>query len=273
MEITKTKDAGLHTGFKELDKITNGWQPSELVVIAGRPSMGKTAFALSMIKRMAVDNKIPCAYFSLKMCTQQLVQRLMINVCELSDNKIQNGQLASSEWIRFEDGVQQLYNSPLYIDDTPSVSNSELQTKARQMVKEFGVRMILIDYLQLVTGGKEINNRTEEQTHILQRLKELSQELKIPIIALSQLNRTTNREDNRPGLSGFREMEKSIEQYADKVCIIHRPEYYNVSTEEGKKVSEDAEIIIYDIKRRESHIIKFQLTTQTMQFEEYINEL
>lgn len=257
MEITKTKDAGLHTGFKELDKITNGWQPSELVVIAGRPSMGKTAFALSMIKRMAVDNKIPCAYFSFEMCTQQLVRRLMINVCELSDNKIQNGQLASSEWIRFEDGIQQLYNSPLYIDDIPSVSISELQTKVRQMVREFGVRMILIDYLQLVNGGEKFNNHTDEQMHILQRLKELSQELKISIITLSQLNRATNRVDNRPGLSGFREMEKSIEQYADKVCIIHRPEYYNVSTEESKKVSEDAEIIIYDTRNGESNSIKF----------------
>lgn len=249
MELTKIKEFGLHTGFKQLDEITNGWQPSELVVIAGRPSMGKTAFALSMIKRMAVDDKNPCAYFSLEMSSQQLVQRLMINVCELSDEKIRNGQLVSNEWVQFKNGVQQLYNSPLYIDDTPSVSISELQTIARQIVREFGVRMILIDYLQLVNGGEKFMNRTEEQTHILHGLKELSQELKIPIIALSQLNRTTNREDDRPGLSGFRKMEKSIEQYADKVCFIHRPEYYNAFKKAGKKESEEAEIIIYDTWR------------------------
>ena len=250
-----TKKFGLHTGFKELDEITNGWQPAGLFIIAGRPAIGKTAFALSMIKRMAVENKIPCAYFSLEMSSQQFIQRLMINVCELSDKNLRNGQLESNEWVQFEDGVQQLYNSPLYIDDTPSLSISQLQTKARKMVKEFGVRMILIDYLQLVNGGEKLNNRTEEQTQILKVLKELSHELKIPIIALSQLNQTTNREDNRPGLSGFRELEKSIEKYADKVCFIHRPEYYNAFKKAGKKVSDAAEIIVYDMRNRESSTI------------------
>mgnify|MGYP003312839460 FL=1 len=136
--------SGLPTGFHELDKITNGWQNSDLVVIAARPAMGKTAFVLSMIKRMAVDHGIPCAMFSLEMSNQQLVQRLMVNVSELSGEKLRSGQLAPYEWGQLDKRVRQLYNAPIYIDDTPSLSVFELQTKARRLVREFGVKIIMM---------------------------------------------------------------------------------------------------------------------------------
>ena len=211
--------SGLPTGFHELDRITNGWQNSDLIIIAARPSMGKTAFVLSMIKRMAVDYKIPCAMFSLEMSNQQLVQRLMINVSELSGEKLRSGQLAPYEWGQLDKRVRQLYNAPIYIDDTPSLSVFELQTKARRLVREYGVKAIMIDYLQLMHAS------------VSRALKGLAKELNIPVIALSQLNRGVESregiEGKRPQLSDLRES-GAIEQDADIVCFIHRPEYYKL---------------------------------------------
>jgi len=224
--------SGLTSGFRELDKITNGWQNSDLIIIAARPSMGKTAFALSMIKRMAVDNKIPCAMFSLEMSNQQLVQRLMINVSELSGEKLRSGQLAPYEWGQLDQRVRQLYNAPIYIDDTPSLNIFELQTKARRLVHDYGVKIIMIDYLQLMeASGFNIKSRQEEVSNVSRALKGLAKELNIPIIALSQLNRGVESregiEGKRPQLSDLRES-GAIEQDADIVCFIHRPEYYKL---------------------------------------------
>ncbi len=224
--------SGLPTGFHELDKITNGWQNSDLIIIAARPSMGKTAFVLSMIKRMAVDYQIPCAMFSLEMSNQQLVQRLMVNVSELSGEKLRSGQLAPYEWGQLDKRVRQLYNAPIYIDDTPSLSVFELQTKARRLVREYGVKAIMIDYLQLMhASGLNINSRQEEVSTVSRALKGLAKELNIPVIALSQLNRGVESregiEGKRPQLSDLRES-GAIEQDADIVCFIHRPEYYKL---------------------------------------------
>ena len=225
--------SGLTSGFRELDKITNGWQNSDLIIIAARPAMGKTAFVLSMIKRMAVDNKIPCAMFSLEMSNQQLVQRLMVNVSELSGEKLRSGQLAPYEWGQLDKRVRQLYNAPIYIDDTPSLSVFELQTKARRLVREYGVKAIMIDYLQLMhASGLNINSRQEEVSTVSRALKGLAKELNIPIIALSQLNRGVESreggfEAKQPMLSDLRES-GAIEQDADIVCFIHRPEYYKL---------------------------------------------
>ena len=167
--------SGIPTGFHELDKITNGWQNSDLIIIAARPSMGKTAFVLSMIKRMAVDYKIPCAMFSLEMSNQQLVQRLMVNVSELSGEKLRSGQLAPYEWGQLDKRVRQLYNAPIYIDDTPSLSVFELQTKARRLVREYGVKAIMIDYLQLMhASGLNINSREEVVSTVSRALKGLA---------------------------------------------------------------------------------------------------
>ena len=224
--------SGLPTGFSELDKITNGWQNSDLIIIAARPSMGKTAFALSMMKRMAVDYKVPCAMFSLEMSNQQLVQRLMVNVSELSGDKLRSGQLAPYEWGQLDKRVRQLYNAPIYIDDTPQLSVFELQTKARRLVNDFGVKAIMIDYLQLMAAsGQNIKNRQEEVSTVSRALKGLAKELNIPVIALSQLNRGVESregfEAKQPMLSDLRES-GAIEQDADIVCFIHRPEYYKL---------------------------------------------
>ena len=228
--------SGLPTGFHELDKITNGWQNSDLIIIAARPSMGKTAFALSMIKRMAVDYHVPCAMFSLEMSNQQLVQRLMINVSELSGEKLRSGQLAPYEWGQLDKRVRQLYNVPIYIDDTPSLSVFELQTKARRLVRDFGVKAIMIDYLQLMhASGLNTNNRQEEVSAVSRALKGLAKELNIPVIALSQLNRGVESregfEGKQPVLSDLRES-GAIEQDADIVCFIHRPEYYKLTVDD-----------------------------------------
>ncbi len=229
--------SGLPTGFEELDKMTSGWQASDLIIIAARPAMGKTAFALSMIKRMAVDYKKPCAIFSLEMSNEQLVQRLMVNVSELSGEKLRSGKLETFEWGQLDAKVKQLENAPIFLDDTPSLTVFELQTKARRLKSEYNVECIMIDYLQLMhASGTNINSRQEEVSSISRSLKSLAKELEIPIIALSQLNRGVETreggiENKRPQLSDLRES-GAIEQDADIVCFIHRPEYYKLTIDE-----------------------------------------
>ena len=241
--------SGLPSGFHQLDKMTSGWQNSDLVIIAARPAMGKTAFVLSMAKNIAVDQKVPVALFSLEMSNVQLVNRLIVNVCEISGEKIRSGQLAPYEWGQLDYKIKDLYDAPLYVDDTPSLSVFELRTKARRLVREHGVKVIIIDYLQLMNAnGMSFGSRQEEVSTISRSLKGLAKELNIPIIALSQLNRgVENREGvdgKRPQLSDLRES-GAIEQDADMVCFIHRPEYYKIyQDEKGNDLHGMAEIII-----------------------------
>ncbi|MDD6209323.1 MAG: replicative DNA helicase [Bacteroidales bacterium] len=241
--------SGLETGFKELDKMTSGWQNSDLVIIAARPAMGKTAFVLSMAKNMAVDFNIPVAVFSLEMSNVQLVNRLISNVCELDSKKIKNGQLAPYEWEQLDFKIKDLYDAPIFIDDTPSLSVFELRTKARRLCREHGVKCIIIDYLQLMNAsGMNFGSREQEVSTISRSLKGLAKELNIPIIALSQLNRGVEarqgNEGKRPQLSDLRES-GAIEQDADMVCFIHRPEYYKIMEDaQGNSLAGVAEIII-----------------------------
>ena len=240
--------SGLSSGFAALDKITSGWQRSDLVIIAARPAMGKTAFVLSMAKNMAVDFQIPVALFSLEMSNVQLVNRLITNVCELSGEKIKSGRLEPYEWEQLDHKVSVLYNVPLYVDDTPSLSVFELRTKARRLVREHDVQCIIIDYLQLMNGGMSFGSREQEVSMISRSLKGLAKELNIPIIALSQLNRgvesRTGPEGKRPQLADLRES-GAIEQDADMVCFIHRPEYYGIKLDpEGNSLEGLAEIIV-----------------------------
>ena len=241
--------SGLPSGFHQLDKMTSGWQNSDLVIIAARPAMGKTAFVLSMAKNIAVDQKVPVALFSLEMSNVQLVNRLIVNVCEISGEKIRSGQLAPYEWGQLDYKIKDLYDAPLYVDDTPSLSVFELRTKARRLVREHGVKVIIIDYLQLMNAnGMSFGSRQEEVSTISRSLKGLAKELNIPISALSQLNRgVENREGvdgKRPQLSDLRES-GAIEQDADMVCFIHRPEYYKIyQDEKGNDLHGMAEIII-----------------------------
>lgn len=240
---------GVPTGYNKLDDMTSGWQRSDLVIIAGRPAMGKTSFALSLAKNIAVDHKTPMAFFSLEMNNVQLVNRLMSNVCEIEGKKIMNGQLSRDEWERLDKNLSKLTGSPIYIDDTPGMSIFELRTKARRLVREKGVQVIMIDYLQLMNAnGMRFGNRQEEVSTISRSLKGLAKELDIPILALSQLNRTVeNREGiegKRPQLSDLRES-GAIEQDADMVLFVHRPEYYHIlEDEKGNDLRGKAQIII-----------------------------
>ena len=225
--------SGLRTGFGGLDKITSGWQDSDLVIIAARPAMGKTAFVLSMAKNMAVDFNIPVALFSLEMSNVQLVNRLIVNVCEIPGEKIKSGRLEGYEWQQLDFKIKELYDAPIYIDDTPSLSVFELRTKARRLVREHGIKCIIIDYLQLMNAsGMNFGSREQEVSMISRSLKGLAKELNIPIIALSQLNRGVEArqgvEGKRPQLADLRES-GAIEQDADMVCFIHRPEYYIIA--------------------------------------------
>ncbi len=241
--------SGIASGFHELDKITSGWQNSDLVILAARPAMGKTAFALSMAKNIAVDQQIPMAFFSLEMANVQLVNRMIVNVCEIEGEKIKSGQLAPYEWGQLDYKVKDLIGKPLFVDDTPSLSVFELRTKARRLVREHGVKLIMIDYLQLMNAsGMQFGSRQEEVSKISRSLKGLAKELNIPILALSQLNRGVEGreglEGKRPQLSDLRES-GAIEQDADMVLFIHRPEYYHLYTDEkGRDLRGMAEIII-----------------------------
>ena len=240
---------GVPTGYHKLDDITSGWQSSDLVIIAGRPAIGKTSFALSMAKNIAADYQVPMAFFSLEMSNVQLVNRLISNVCEIQGSKILNGQLRPDEWDRLDKQVNNLLGAPLYIDDTPGLSVFELRTKARRLVREHGVKIIMIDYLQLMNAnGMRFSSRQEEVSVISRSLKGLAKELDIPILALSQLNRGVESreglEGKRPQLSDLRES-GAIEQDADMVLFVHRPEYYHIYQDEnGRDLHGMAQIII-----------------------------
>ena len=240
---------GVATGYHKLDDMTSGWQPSDLVIIAGRPAMGKTSFALSMAKNIACDYRVPMAFFSLEMSNQQLVDRLISNVCEIEGSKILNGQLRQDEWDRLDKRINKLLDAPLYVDDTPGLSVFELRTKARRLVREHHVEIIMIDYLQLMNAnGMRFSSRQEEVSTISRSLKGLAKELNVPILALSQLNRGVESreglEGKRPQLSDLRES-GAIEQDADMVLFVHRPEYYHIyQDEQGHDLHGMAQIII-----------------------------
>jgi replicative DNA helicase len=250
-EAAKNKDGmtGIPSGYHGLDDKTSGWQDSDLVIIAGRPAMGKTAFALSMAKNIAADYQVPIAFFSLEMSNQQLVNRLLSNVCEIEGKKILNGQLQPDEWERLDKRVNKLLGAPIYVDDTPGLSVFELRTKARRLVREHDVKIIMIDYLQLMNAnGMRFSSRQEEVSTISRSLKGLAKELDIPILALSQLNRGVESREGldgkRPQLSDLRES-GAIEQDADMVIFVHRPEYYHIYQDEaGHDLRGMAQIII-----------------------------
>ncbi len=240
---------GVPTGYTKLDEITAGWQPSDLIIIAGRPAMGKTSFALSIAKNVSIDYRRPVAFFSLEMNNVQLINRLISNVCEVPGEKILNGQLSDDEWERFDKRLPLMQGAPLYVDDTPGLSVFELRTKARRLKREHDIQLLMIDYLQLMNAnGIRFNSRQEEVSTISRSLKGLAKELNIPIIALSQLNRTVEQRDGlegkRPQLSDLRES-GAIEQDADMVLFVHRPEYYHIYDDgKGNDLRGRAQIII-----------------------------
>ena len=233
-ESQKREDglSGVPSGYTNIDTVTFGWQKSDLIILAARPSVGKTAFVLTMARNMAVDHHIPVAFFSLEMPATQLVKRIMISETGLSLDKIRGAsKMTQAEWRQLHDGLNLLSNSPLWIDDTPSLSIYELRSKARRLVNKNKVKIIIIDYLQLMSGPPELRGMREQEVSAISRsLKAIAKELSVPIIALSQLNRSveTRGGNKRPQLSDLRES-GAIEQDADIVMFLHRPEFFGVS--------------------------------------------
>ncbi|MCD8083282.1 MAG: replicative DNA helicase [Clostridiales bacterium] len=224
---------GIPTGFIDLDYKTSGMQPSDLVLIAARPSMGKTAFVLNVVDHVAVRKGLPCMIFSLEMSKEQLVNRMLSMESNVDSQKLRTGNLTDSDWDAVVEGIGVIGNSKLIIDDTPGITITELRSKCRKMKLEYGLKMIIIDYLQLMSGsGRRSNDsRQQEISEISRSLKALAREMDAPVIALSQLSRACEtRTDHRPMLSDLRES-GAIEQDADVVMFLYRDDYYNKDTE------------------------------------------
>ena len=233
IEAISNKDglSGIPSGFDKIDKLTSGWQESDLIIIAARPGMGKTALTLSMARNIAVNQSIPVAFFSLEMSSVQLITRLISSETGLSSEKLRTGRLEKHEWEQLNVKVKSLEKAPLYIDDSPSLSIFDLRAKARRLSSQHGIKLLIVDYLQLMTigGNNKGGNREQEISTISRNLKALAKELSIPVIALSQLSRAveTRGGSKRPILSDLRES-GAIEQDADIVSFIYRPEYYKI---------------------------------------------
>ncbi|WP_232066501.1 replicative DNA helicase [Hymenobacter sp. BT18] len=254
-ELEEKKDqkdglTGVPSGFSALDRVTSGWQPSDLVIIAARPGMGKTAFVVSAMRNAAVEFKKPVAIFSLEMSSLQLVNRLISAEAELDSEKIKKGNLADYEWAQLNHKISGLSSAPIYIDDTPGLSIRELRTKCRRLKAHHDIQMIIIDYLQLMTGNSDGKggggNREQEIASISRALKGIAKELNVPVLALSQLSRSveTRGGDKKPQLSDLRES-GSIEQDADMVIFLYRPEYYKITEDEmGNPTQGTGEVII-----------------------------
>lgn len=249
-EISKREGlSGVPSGFTKVDRVTAGWQPSDLIILAARPGMGKTAFVLSMARNMTIDHQRPVAVFSLEMSSVQLITRLISSETGLSSEKLRKGNLDDHEWQQLLTKIKNLEKAPLYIDDTPALSVFDLRAKCRRLVSQNNVGLIIIDYLQLMTvggQGKNSGNREQEISTISRSLKSIAKELSVPVIALSQLSRAveTRGGNKRPLLSDLRES-GAIEQDADIVSFIYRPEYYDIHEwEDNTPCDGQAEFII-----------------------------
>ena len=274
-EIEKAKGhtdgiSGVPSGFTELDRVTSGWQRSDMIVIAARPGMGKTAFVLSMARNMAVMFNQAVAVFSLEMSALQLVNRLIASEAELPADKLRKGNLADHELQQLHTRIKKLSEAPIFIDDTPALSIFELRAKARRLVGQHGVKAIIIDYLQLMTaGGEGKGNREQEISTISRSIKSIAKELNVPIIALSQLSRSveTRGGDKRPMLSDLRES-GAIEQDADIVCFIYRPEYYQLTEDEkGQSLLGIGEIIIAKHRNGSLENVQLRFISQFAKFD------
>lgn len=226
------KLTGVPTGYSELDRMTSGFQKSDLIIVAARPSVGKTAFTLNIAQNVAVRAGVPVAIFSLEMAKEQLVQRMLCAEAYIDGHKLRNGTLDDDDWPKLSMGVSTLSNAPIYIDDTPGITMAEIRGKLRRLKNEVGLGLVAIDYLQLIHGRRGGNeNRQQEISEISRSLKQLARELEVPVIALAQLSRgVEQRQDKRPMMSDIRES-GSIEQDADIVAFLYRDDYYDPESE------------------------------------------
>lgn len=233
----KAHVTGIPSGFTDFDIKTAGLQPSDLIIVAGRPSMGKSAFAINIVEHCGIFEKIPTVFFSLEMSKEQLVQRLLCSHARIDAHKVRTGYLSASDWPSLTTAAGKLSEAPIFIDDMPGCSVLELRAKARRLKAHHNIALIVVDYLQLMRGSSKIENRQQEISEISRSLKALARELSVPIIAISQLSRAVeNRTDHRPQLSDLRES-GAIEQDADVVVLLMREEYYN-PTDENRGVAE-----------------------------------
>jgi replicative DNA helicase len=258
---------GVASGFTNLDRLTSGWQRSDLIIIAARPSMGKTAFVISTLRNAAVDFKVPVALFSLEMSSIQLVNRMISAEAELEGEKIRRGNLADYEWKQLVHKTSRLQSAPIFIDDTPALTILELRAKCRRLKAEHGVQLIVIDYLQLMRGDNT-GNREQEIASISRALKGIAKELNVPVIALSQLSRSveTRGGDKRPQLSDLRES-GSIEQDADLVMFLYRPEYYKIlEYEDGSPTQGMAEVIVAKHRNGSTDTVKLKFIGKFAKF-------
>ncbi|MDA9808030.1 replicative DNA helicase [Flavobacteriales bacterium] len=273
IETLRNKEDGLSgvpSGFTNVDRVTSGWQKSDLVIVAARPGMGKTAFALTMARNVAVDHNTPIGFFSLEMSSEQLVNRLIASEAELGASKLRKGDLADHEMVQLHEKIKHLSEAPIFIDDTPALSIFELRAKARRLVKNHGVGIIMIDYLQLMTAGGTGGNREQEISTISRSLKGIAKELKIPVIALSQVNRgvesRTGVGSKRPMLSDLRES-GAIEQDADIVTFIYRPEYYKIyEWDNGDDSRGQGELIIAKHRNGSLNNVRLKFTGEFAKF-------
>jgi replicative DNA helicase len=263
--------SGVPSGFHDLDKITGGWQRSDMIVLAARPGMGKTAFVLSMARNMAVDHDIPVAVFSLEMSAVQLVQRLISSETEINSDKFRKGNLEEHEYQQLHSRCGKLSKAPLFIDDTPGLNIFELRAKCRRLKAQHGIDMVIIDYLQLMSAGSDKGNREQEISSISRSIKGIAKELDVPIIALSQLSRNveTRGGDKRPLLSDLRES-GAIEQDADIVAFIYRAEYYGITEHpDGIDTAGLGELILAKHRHGALDTIKMKFVKNLAKFTNY----
>ncbi len=255
-------------GFYELDEMLGGFQKSDLIIIAARPSMGKTAFALSLARNAAIDHKIPVGIFSLEMSTMQLIIRLLCAEGRLNAHLVRTGKLPHEEGVKLSKNAHKLIEAPIYVDDAPAQTILEIRAKARRLKVEKNIGMIIIDYLQLMQGPSKSESREREISYISRSLKSLAKELNIPVIALAQMNRAVEaRTDKRPMLSDLRES-GSIEQDADVVTFLYRPEYYGIKTDhEGNSLEGVTEIIIGKQRNGPTGEVKLAFIKEYARFE------
>lgn len=266
---------GVPSGFKSLDKVTSGWQSSDLIIVAARPSMGKTAFTLNLTRNAAFYGK-PVAFFSLEMSDIQITQRLLSMEAELNSNKFRTGQLEPHEWQQLSAGVEKLSKLKIFIDDTAGINIFEMRAKCRRLKKQHDIQLVIVDYLQLMTGGGADSgnsaNRVQEISNISRGLKGMAKELQVPVIALSQLSRaveTRSSTDKRPQLSDLRES-GAIEQDADIVSFIYRPEYYGFTQDdEGRPLKGVTEYIIAKHRNGELKTVFLKFIADLGRFEEH----
>ena len=256
---------GVATGYVDLDRLTSGFQPSELLILAARPSQGKTALALNLAENIGIRAAQPVAIFSLEMSKESLLQRLLASVAQIDAHHFRTGRLTRDDWRRMTDALAMIYSSPIWIDDAGSISVLEIGAKARRLKREKGLSLLIVDYLQLITARGRFGNRQEEVASISRGLKALAKELQIPVLVLSQLTRAPERDERGPQLSDLRES-GAIEQDADVVMFIYRPHFFKAGASPEER--EETELRIAKQRNGPTENVKFRFLSKFTRFEE-----